>query len=165
MAIDFSKGMTRKAPQSKGRMSYTDAKKASLDNLENAIDAVKAYQTKEGKLPTGNAMPAGLVKVGNEGEICIGWRITNKPVHFNAESKDAYYPCEDWEADLRNLAAEIKAGKHEDVLLEAYERTSKPPTEFMVEKREARAMAKQKEERTFVARGKTYITDTGKIVR
>lgn len=164
MAIDFSKGMTRKAPTSKGKMSFADAKKASLDNLEKAISAVKAFQQKEGKLPSGNAMPAGLVKVGNEGETCIGWRIANKPVHFNQESKDAYYPCGDWEADLRSLAADIKAGKHEDVLVEAYERPTREPSQGMLEKRAARNAAKNAKQNTFVWNGNTYNVATGKKV-
>jgi len=164
MAVDFSKGMTRKAPKSQGRMSYSDAKQKSLDNLDKAIDAVHKHIKKFGALPTGNQMPAGLVKAGAEGEPCIGWRIANKPVHFNQESKDAYYPCSDWEADLRSLAKEIAAGKHEDVLVEAYERKTKEPTEGMREKREARNAAKQRGEANFTWNGNTYSVKTGRKV-
>lgn len=164
MAIDFSKGMSRKAPQAKGKMDFTQAKQAAQDNLDNAIKAVKAFVAKAQRLPTGNEMPAGLVKVGADGDTCIGWRIANKPVHFNQKSKDAYYGIGggDWEADLRSLAAEIKAGKHEDVLLEAFERPSKPASGFMIEKRQARAAAKQAGASTFQAGGNTYRTKDGK---
>lgn len=163
MAIDFSKGMTRKAPASKGKMTFEQAKKTSLKNLEAAIKAVKDYQKENGKLPTGNAMPAGLVKVGADGETCIGWRLANKPVFFNQESKDAYYPCTDWEADLRALAADIEAGKHTDVLVEAYDRPFKEPSPAMLAKRAARAEAKQNGQAHFISGGKTYVTKTGKI--
>ena len=164
MAIDFSKGMTRKTPASQGKMTYAQAKQKSLDNLADAIASVKAFEKENGRLPTGNELPAGLVKVGADGETCVGWRIANKPVHFNQESKDAYYPSKSgWEADLNELASQIEAGKHEDVLIEAYERPAKAPTENMLAKRQARAEAKQAGQAHFVHNGTTYVTETGKV--
>lgn len=166
MAFDITKatGMVKKAPKQAGPMSYPEARQKSLDNLETAIQAVKDFEKKNGKLPTGNDMPAGLVKVGADGKTNIGWRIANKPVFFNQESKDAYYgPCPDWEDALRSLAEQIAAGKHEDVLVEAYDRPNKKPSDAQLRKRNARAEAKQAGEATFRANGKTYLTATGKL--
>lgn len=167
MAFDITKAapMSRKAPKSSGPMTYAEAKQASLNNLDKAIQSAKDFQSKHGALPTGNQMPAGLVKVGANGDVSIGWRISNKPVHFT-EAKTAYYACSsDWESDIRDLAAQIRDGKHEDALVEAHDRKSKPPTAGMIAKREARAEAKANGEAHFAVNGKTYITASGKLKR
>jgi hypothetical protein len=168
MAFDIYKlsGMVKKTPQQAGPKPYAEARQDSLDNLEKAIQAVKDFEKEHGKLPTGNDMPAGLVKMAANGDVNIGWRIANMPVFFDQESKDAYYgPCADWEADLRALAAQIEAGHCEDVLVEAHSRPKKEPSPFQIEKRAERAKAKQEGNEYFSVRGKTYVTNTGKVYR
>ena len=167
MAMNFKgTAFVSKTPTSKGPQDYATARASSLANFEKQIKAVKDHLALHKRLPQGQDLPAGLVKVDAEGRPCIGWRISNNNVHFDPESKASfYYQGDDWEAALRNLKAEIEAGNFETELQEAFTRKGKGPSDFQIERRAARAAAKQAGELTYTCRGKKYTVNPDRVVK
>ena len=173
MAIDFEDLVSNPlkfASAQSGKLSLEDALEQSYKTCKNQI---KQYQ-KNGA-PQNNRSPSSWIKAEIEddkptGRLFVQYRLLGKPLWFGSDivkKKKGWLECKNGQTPetlLNSIMGELQIGKHKEALNEAYNRTSKPASEFTIRKRIARQEAKTNGFDTFTIDGKTYTTDKGKLI-
>ena len=140
MAFDWNyaaSNTVEKATSSTEPMTFDRAKSKSLGNKEEndkqeqgVSKQLENWKAKKINGKNNKPSPSNWFYKDVNGNWSVSWRISNKPVFFNDACKQAggWLPIkgDDVEGALNALKDEILSGKHDDALIDAYDRKPKP---------------------------------------
>ena len=106
-----------------------DFPKAKANSLDRVKDQVTNYVSGDINGSNGRPKPSNWFRQDTTGQWMVHWRISNKPVFFTPKIKEkkGWMPIKGKvDAALTELAEEVRSGKHDAALQEAFDRKPAP---------------------------------------
>ena len=106
-----------------------DFPKAKANSLDRVKDQVTNYVSGDINGSNGRPKPSNWFRQDTTGQWMVHWRISNKPVFFTPKikGKKGWMPIKGKvDAALTELAEEVRSGKHDAALQEAFDRKPAP---------------------------------------